>query len=78
MPRCLLDRCVLDPLLHLCHKVIIPDRVLTSRQQVIWFKNWKSLKSVHAIEHFHVMLNKPDMEFIGEITQGDVPLAEKV
>lgn len=25
------------------------------RDQVIWFKNWKSLKSVHALEHFHVM-----------------------
>ncbi|PKX98300.1 GIG1 family protein [Aspergillus novofumigatus IBT 16806] len=43
-------------------------------EQVIWFKNWKSLKSVHAVEHFHVMLYQPDMEFVKEVTQGDVPM----
>lgn len=47
-------------------------------KQVVWFKNWKSLKSVHAVEHFHVMLHRPDMEFIREITRGDVPLIERV
>ncbi len=41
--------------------------------QVIWFKNWKSLKSVHAVEHFHVMLYDPSLEFISEITNNDVP-----
>ncbi|KKK17353.1 hypothetical protein P175DRAFT_0429491 [Aspergillus ochraceoroseus IBT 24754] len=46
--------------------------------QVIWFKNWKSLKSVHAIEHFHVMLRDPDPAFIQEITGGDVPLIAQV
>lgn len=46
--------------------------------QVIWFKNWKSLKSIHAVEHFHVMLYKPDMNFVREITHDDVPLAVKV
>lgn len=46
--------------------------------QMIWFRNWKSLKSVHAIEHFHVMLHRPDMEFVREITRGDVPLIERV
>jgi len=46
--------------------------------QVIWFKNWRSLKSVHAVEHFHVMIKDPDMEFIKQITHGDVPLVEKV
>ncbi|KAK2026834.1 hypothetical protein LX32DRAFT_565496 [Colletotrichum zoysiae] len=40
---------------------------------VIWFKNWRSLKSVHAVEHFHVMLFNPDPDFIREITNGDVP-----
>jgi Protein of unknown function (DUF3605) len=35
---------------------------------VIWFKNWKSLKSVHAVEHFHVMLYNPDPAFVDEIT----------
>ncbi|PWY91176.1 hypothetical protein BO70DRAFT_87085 [Aspergillus heteromorphus CBS 117.55] len=42
--------------------------------QVIWFKNWKSLKSVHAVEHFHVMLRHPDAAFLREITGGDAPL----
>jgi hypothetical protein len=42
-----------------------------------WFKNWKSLKSVHAVEHFHVMLYDPDLEFIKEITNGDVPMTAK-
>ncbi|KAK0665054.1 N-acetylglucosamine-induced protein 1 [Lasiodiplodia hormozganensis] len=46
-------------------------------EQVIWFKNWKSLKSVHAVEHFHVMLYNPDLGFIEEITNGDVPLSKK-
>ncbi|KAF7718395.1 Uncharacterized protein PECH_008390 [Penicillium ucsense] len=47
-------------------------------EQVIWFRNWKSLKSVHAVEHFHVMLHRPDMDFVREITGGDVPLIEQV
>jgi hypothetical protein len=45
--------------------------------QVIWFKNWASLKSVKAVEHFHVMLFDPDPEFVKEITNGDVPLCER-
>lgn len=40
---------------------------------VVWFKNWSSLKSIHAVEHFHVFLFDPDMDFIKEITNGDVP-----
>lgn len=46
--------------------------------QVIWFKNWRSLKSVHAVEHFHVMLYDPDVAFVKGITHGDRPLSEKV
>lgn len=46
--------------------------------QVIWFKNWKILKSVHAVEHFHVMLYNPDPNFVNEITNGDVSLSQKV
>lgn len=42
-----------------------------------WFKNWKSLKSVHAVEHFHMMLYDPDPEFVREITNGDVPMTAK-
>ncbi|KAF7551454.1 hypothetical protein G7046_g7722 [Stylonectria norvegica] len=44
--------------------------------QVIWFKNWRSLKSVNAVEHFHVMLYNPDPQFIRTITNGDVPQCE--
>ncbi|KAI0447782.1 hypothetical protein F4803DRAFT_181963 [Xylaria telfairii] len=44
----------------------------------IWFKNWRSLKSVQAVEHFHVMLYDPDPAFIAEVTNGDVPLIRKV
>jgi hypothetical protein len=47
------------------------------RDKYAWFKNWKSLKSVHAVEHFHVMLYDPDLEFIKEITNGDVPMTAK-
>lgn len=47
-------------------------------EDVIWFKNWRSLKSVHAVEHFHVMLNNPPAAFLEEITGGDVPLAAQV
>ncbi|GES66051.1 hypothetical protein ATEIFO6365_0013001900 [Aspergillus terreus] len=46
--------------------------------EVIWFRNWQSLKSVHAVEHFHVMLHHPDEAFLKEITQGDVPLHARV
>lgn len=42
-----------------------------------WFKNWKSLKSVHAVEHFHVMLYKPDKQFLRDITGGDIPMTDK-
>ncbi|KAI9890377.1 MAG: hypothetical protein M1814_004163 [Vezdaea aestivalis] len=45
---------------------------------VIWFKNWKSLKSVHAVEHFHVMLFDPPKAFIEEVTDHDIPLSEKI
>lgn len=48
------------------------------KENVIWFKNWSSLKSIHAVEHFHVMLFDPNMEFVKRITGSDVPLAEKV
>ncbi|KAL3465464.1 hypothetical protein BJX64DRAFT_252461 [Aspergillus heterothallicus] len=44
-----------------------------SPNQVVWFKNWRSLKSVHAVEHFHVMLQNPSPKFVQEVTGGDVP-----
>ncbi|KAF2157478.1 hypothetical protein K461DRAFT_289790 [Myriangium duriaei CBS 260.36] len=56
-------------------------RIFRSRmkaEDVAWFKNWKSLKSVEAVEHFHVLLNRPDRAFVAELTGGDEPMAEKV
>lgn len=54
------------------------QRVFGSRtKEFVWFKNWRSLKSVHAIEHFHTMLYKPDAAFMKEITNGDVPMTDK-
>jgi hypothetical protein len=47
-------------------------------RQVAWFKNWSSIKSIHAIEHFHVMIYDPSAAFVEEITNGDVPQIEKV
>ncbi|KAG9238355.1 hypothetical protein BJ875DRAFT_480464 [Amylocarpus encephaloides] len=44
-------------------------------ENVIWFKNWASLKSIRALEHFHVMLFNPDAAFLDKITNGDVPLS---
>ncbi|KAL3474701.1 hypothetical protein BJX99DRAFT_231158 [Aspergillus californicus] len=41
--------------------------------QVVWFKNWRSLKSVHAVEHFHVMLHNPDPTLVQRLTRRDVP-----
>lgn len=46
--------------------------------RVAWFKNWRSLKSVHAVEHFHVMLFDPDMDFVKQITGGHVPMCEQL
>ncbi|KAI6783802.1 uncharacterized protein J7T54_001678 [Emericellopsis cladophorae] len=43
------------------------------RGRVIWFKNWAALKSVDAVEHFHVMMYDPDQCFVQRVTQGDVP-----
>ncbi|ORX97807.1 hypothetical protein BCR34DRAFT_160100 [Clohesyomyces aquaticus] len=47
-------------------------------EHVIWFRNWASLKSVHAVEHFHVMLYDPEEEFVKDITNGDIPMIAKV
>lgn len=56
-------------------------RVFRSRmpsENVVWFKNWKALKSIEAVEHFHVLLNKPDRGFLAELTNGDVAMADKL
>jgi len=46
-------------------------------QKYVWFKNWRSLKSVHAVEHFHVMLYDPPADFVEKLTNGDVPLSRR-
>jgi len=46
--------------------------------KVIWFKNWSSLKSIHSMEHFHVMLHDPDPEFIREVTNGDSAVSSQL
>lgn len=43
----------------------------TQVSRVAWFKNWAALKSVHAVEHFHVMLYDPDLDLIKRVTGGD-------
>ncbi|KAL1864058.1 hypothetical protein VTK73DRAFT_6187 [Phialemonium thermophilum] len=56
------------------------DRTFRARMKpdhVVWFRNWASIKSVHSIEHFHVMLFDPDPGFVQEITHGDVPMSQR-
>lgn len=48
------------------------------RTDLAWFKNWRSLKSVHAIEHFHIMIYNPPKEFLEKITGGDRPMSERL
>ncbi|KAM3548963.1 hypothetical protein MY1884_008953 [Beauveria asiatica] len=48
------------------------------KDHVMWFKNWAALKSIHAVEHFHVMLFDPDPDFIREVTNGDIPQCNKL
>lgn len=43
------------------------------KEQCVWFKNPPSLKSVHSVEHIHVMLLDADPEFVRKVTNGDVP-----
>ncbi|KAI5367208.1 hypothetical protein Slin14017_G022440 [Septoria linicola] len=61
-------------------RLMIQDFVDTTfgRKDVIWFLNWASLKSIHSVEHFHVMLFDPDMQVVTRITHGDVALKDKV
>jgi hypothetical protein len=44
-------------------------------ENVLWFRNSNSLKSVHALEHIHVLLNNPDPKFVRDITDNDIPLS---
>lgn len=40
-------------------------------ENVIWFRNWGALKSVHAVEHFHVLVFDPPRGFVEGVTGGD-------
>ncbi|THW48556.1 hypothetical protein D6D22_02141 [Aureobasidium pullulans] len=53
-------------------------RARVGSENCIWFKNWASLKSIHAVEHFHVMLFDPDKDFVKHVTNNDVPLVDKI
>ena len=55
-----------------CHEAGI------ERERLVWFKNWGALKSVHAIEHFHVLLNQVPRAVLDRITGGDMSTSEKV
>ncbi|KAJ4394577.1 hypothetical protein N0V93_003796 [Gnomoniopsis smithogilvyi] len=44
-----------------------------AKDKLLWFINPPSLKSVHTIEHIHVMLFDPDREFVQTLTNGDKP-----
>ncbi|KAF5666096.1 hypothetical protein FBULB1_13953 [Fusarium bulbicola] len=44
-------------------------------ENVLWFRNWRSLQSVNTVQHFHVMLFNPDPDFVRKVTKGDVPRA---
>ena len=48
-----------------------------ARDQVAWFKNWHRLKSIHGLEHFHVMTQGAPREFLDRVTGGDQPMVEK-
>ena len=39
-------------------------------RNVVWFRNWGELKSVRAIEHFHVLIFEPPVGFVGGVTGG--------
>ncbi|TLD30112.1 hypothetical protein E2P81_ATG06765 [Venturia nashicola] len=47
-------------------------------RNVAWFKNWTRIKSIPAVEHFHVLLFDPDMDFVSQITGGHVPMCEQL
>ncbi|KAF1816703.1 hypothetical protein P152DRAFT_505233 [Eremomyces bilateralis CBS 781.70] len=51
---------------------------MVDQSERIWFRNWRALKSIKSVEHFHVMLKNPDPRVIAEMTKGDVPMCKKV
>jgi hypothetical protein len=45
-------------------------------ENVLWFRNGTALKSVHAVEHFHVLLRDASEEWVDAWTGGRRALAE--
>ncbi|KJX94033.1 hypothetical protein TI39_contig4224g00001, partial [Zymoseptoria brevis] len=45
-------------------------------ENVLWFRNGAALKSVRAVEHFHVLLRDARPEWVEEWTGGSKALAE--
>ncbi|KAK5154454.1 hypothetical protein LTS14_006589 [Recurvomyces mirabilis] len=56
---------------------VFMERGGCEREKVRWFRNWNGLKSVHAIEHFHVLLFEAGEGFVRGLTGGDVALGRK-
>lgn len=48
------------------------------RERVVWLKNWASLKSVHVLEHFDVMLFQAPEQFLAKVTGGDRRMSKKL
>lgn len=46
--------------------------------RVIWFCNPPGLKSVQAVEHFHVLLWDPPREVVDRLTGGRRPIVEEL
>ena len=45
---------------------------------ILLIRNSIVLKSIHAVEHFHLMLLAPDLDFVRQITNHDLPLFRKI
>jgi hypothetical protein len=46
------------------------------KKNVLWFRNGTALKSVQAVEHFHVLLRNAEESWVDEWTGGRKALAE--
>jgi len=44
------------------------ERSGNGAERVLWFKNWGSLQSVRALEHFHVLVRDVPEEIVEEWT----------
>jgi hypothetical protein len=35
-----------------------------AKNRLVWFRNWSAIKSVHAVEHVHVLLLRPERGWV--------------